>query len=58
MEIVRILIYLIAAVAVGCIVWWFLSSVALPWPLQVAVYAILAIVAILVVVRLVDRGAP
>lgn len=51
MDVVSLLIAIIVIVAVASIAVWFLRQVDLPQPVHVAVYAILAIVAILVVVR-------
>jgi predicted membrane channel-forming protein YqfA (hemolysin III family) len=51
-DIVGLLIGLIVLVAVGAIVYWFMTKVQLPQPFQIVIYAVVAIVAILVIVNL------
>lgn len=53
MSIVGLLITLIVVIAVCAIFWWFIkqSGVPVPYPVQIALWAIIAILAILAVVR-------
>jgi hypothetical protein len=57
-DIGRILIWVIVAVAIIALVWWFLQMVALPWPLVVIVYAALAVVGILFLLKLARGNLP
>lgn len=59
MNIVGLVITFIVIIAVVAIFWWFLqkSGIPIPQPVQIAMWAILAIVAILVIARFAGLGA-
>jgi hypothetical protein len=58
MSIVQLAVLIIVIVAVIAIVGWFLrsSGITIPQPLMIAVYAVLAIIAILLVANLAGIG--
>lgn len=56
MNLVSLLIALIVLIAVGAILYWFMGKVPLPEPFKIVVYAVLAIVAILIVAGLAGFG--
>lgn len=56
MSIAKILIWTIALIAIGAIVYWFVAAVALPAPWNIVLYAVFAIVAILVILKLVSSS--
>lgn len=58
MDIVGLLITLIVIIAVVAIFWWFLkaSGIPIPQPVQIALWAVVAILAILFVARFAGLG--
>jgi predicted membrane channel-forming protein YqfA (hemolysin III family) len=56
MDLVSLLVALIVLVAVGAIVYWFMTKVNLPEPFRIVIYAVAAIIAILVLVRVAGFG--
>jgi hypothetical protein len=59
-DLVSLALVVIVVVAVAAIVYWFVnkSGVAVPQPVKIALYAVLAIVCVLVVANLAGLGPP
>lgn len=51
MDLVSLLILLVVVIAIGAVVYWFLNKVSLPRPWDIVVYAVIAILAIIVIVK-------
>lgn len=56
MDLVNLVILLIVLLAVGAILYWFMGKVPVPEPVKYVIYAVIAIVAILFLVRLAGFG--
>ena len=54
---VELLVTVIVLVAIAGIVWWLIQNVPLPEPLRIVVMVIVALVAILMLLRLLPHGA-
>lgn len=54
---ITLLIQLVIIIAIFAVVWWFVSSVPLPEPVRIVCYALAAILAILLLVRVFPVGS-
>lgn len=58
MPLVQVLIWLIAIIAIGAIVWWFTTAVPLPEPFRIVLLAVVAIIAIIIILSLLTGTPP
>ncbi len=56
MDIANLAIWLIVLLAIGAVVYWFMTKVNIPAPFSYIIYAVLAIVAIIALVHLAGIG--